>query len=379
MPPDLAFTALAALTAAAAARAADFADTVVSYLPAPGQFINNPVFNDPSRALGPPIGGGTLVQENSKLVSLGGLGGSITLRFNPPVLDDPRNPYGLDAIVFGNALWAGANPNRRFFEAGVIEVSRDDNANSLPDDVWYVIRGSHLPALPADAYQSQAWDNNPSTPSPPVNTAWYPAPPAFPAWPTSYITATYRLPALFEQIIFVNPNGTTSTAEGAWGYADCSPTLILGDTDADNTADNPSLAPAEFYTVPDNPFAVGISPGSGGGDAFDIAWAVHPVTGQPAHLDRFDFIRISTAVLRVDAALGELSTEIGAVSRVRANPDFFDLTSDQRADAEDLYAWHAPSPTRRDFTGEGAIDTDDGAMLVRCIRADEPSHLGASR
>ena len=31
-------------------------------------------------------------------------GGSITLEFDHPVVDDPRNPFGLDFIVFGNAL-----------------------------------------------------------------------------------------------------------------------------------------------------------------------------------------------------------------------------------------------------------------------------------
>ena len=140
-----------ALALASAACAGDFADRVVDYSPAPGQFINNPQFNDPSRALGPPVGGGTDAADNTKLVSLGGFGGSITLAFDPPVLDDPRNPMGLDAIVFGNASWVGGDPRTRFAEAGVIEISRDANGNGLADDAWFVIPGSSIPSAPGGA------------------------------------------------------------------------------------------------------------------------------------------------------------------------------------------------------------------------------------
>lgn len=70
-----------------------------------------------------------------------GAGGSITLEFDHGILDDPRNPFGLDFIVFGNAMqtlgggryWSGTedpttvavatdtlNPER-----GLVEVSAD--------------------------------------------------------------------------------------------------------------------------------------------------------------------------------------------------------------------------------------------------------------
>ncbi len=69
------------------------------------------------------------------------VGGSITVEFDHPVVDDPRNPFGLDFIVFGNAMqtlgggryWSGTedpasvvvatdatNPER-----GLVEVSQD--------------------------------------------------------------------------------------------------------------------------------------------------------------------------------------------------------------------------------------------------------------
>ena len=49
-----------------------FAWSVVDYAPAPGQYVNDPSFNDPTRALGAPHGGGTFVADNSSVASLGG-------------------------------------------------------------------------------------------------------------------------------------------------------------------------------------------------------------------------------------------------------------------------------------------------------------------
>ena len=76
------------------------------------------------------------------------------------------------------------------------------------------------------------------------------------------------------------------------------------------------MPPEDFYTVPDDPFEVGITPGSGGGDAFDVAWAIDPASGQSAELDGFDFIRITNGVNYVVEGLGEISPEIGGVADV---------------------------------------------------------------
>jgi hypothetical protein len=363
---------------ASSADAGDFADGVVGYVPAPGQFVNNGLYNDPSRALGPPIGGGTLAADNSKVVTLGGFGGSITLRFTSPVLDDPCNPFGLDAIVFGNAFWVGGNANRRWAEAAVIEISFDANRNGAADDAWFVIPGSHVanspPAVvPADVIESQSWDNNPSTPTPPANIAWYPA-----GAPAMMTTATSGLPALFDVQVLQNPNGLSATIEGVRGYADCSPTLLLGDTNADNFVDAPTMPAEEFYTSPDNPFAVGVTPGSGGGDAFDIAWAVDALTGASADLPGFDFIRISSGVNYVAGVLGEISPEIGGVADVRPRAAFFDRTGDGAATVEDLYAWHAlrgAGAASADMDGDAAIADADRRLLQRCVRRGEPGGM----
>ncbi|MEM8834798.1 MAG: hypothetical protein AAGD00_03155 [Planctomycetota bacterium] len=364
--PDLAYytPVLLLSSAIATAAAGDFAAHVLDYAPAPGQFVNNTSFNDPARALGAPVGGGTISADNTSIVTLGGFGGSITLAFDEPVFDDPCNPFGLDAIVFGNAFWVLENPQRRFAEAATIEISRDDNANGIADDAWYLIRGSSLGDMPIDDFETREWDNIPGNALPPSNVAWFPLGAMSPL-----LTGAFRLAAL--EISILNNGGAMT--ENFFGYGELSPVLVLGDIDADNAVEDPLADPAEFYTNPDNPREVGITTGSGGGDAFDIAWAVDPLTGERAPIDAFDFIRITTAVDFIAGPLGELSAEIDAVSDVRAQPTFYEIDDKTGVDLEDLYAWfHA---NQRDLNGDLLIDAQDTRALARCVRAHEPDDV----
>ena len=68
--------------------------------------------------------------------TLGGFGGTITLIFDHTVEDDPLNPFGMDAIVFGNAFWHGGDWNSHWAECATIEISLDVNGNSEADDPW---------------------------------------------------------------------------------------------------------------------------------------------------------------------------------------------------------------------------------------------------
>ena len=339
----------------------DFATRVIDYSPAPSQFVNHPLYNDPSRALGAPVGGGTVAADNSKLVTLGAFGGSITLGFDHTVLNDPRNPLGLDAIVFGNAVWVAGNANRRFAEAATIEISRDANANGVADDPWYLIPGSHLAAAPGPLTRfTQTWDDDIDDQSyPPFSVTWIP-----PGHAGVWTTSAFMLPdnpfSNGVAGILNNPLGLSSTVEGVWGYAELSPTLILGDTNANNAVDLPDMDPGDFYTIPDDPHAVGVGPGfgssggmGGGGDAFDIAWAIDPATGLvlPVPLDGFDFIRITTAARRIEPILGELSSEIGGVADVRP------LT---------------PPPHPADFNLDGVVNSQDLFDFLAGYFADDP-------
>ena len=332
--------ALQMLLSAGALADSPFAALVIDYQPAPGQFVNQPAFNNPGDALGPPIGGGTSAADNTSKVTLGGFGGSITLAFDHTVLDDPANPFGLDAIVFGNAFYVGGDPNRHWAECGHIEISRDVNGNGVHDDdePWYLILGSHI-TDPNAQFETQTWDDDIEDPTfPPANPGWIP-----PGQAGIWQTAAYLLPeGIFAGPVVENPNGPAATDEGVYGYVDFSPTLLLGDLDGDDVVDDPSITAEEFYTFPDDAFTVGITNGSGGGDAFDIGSAVDPETMMPAGLDGFDFLRLSTAVNSINGALGEMSTEIDAVADVAPG-----LMGDHDAD--------------------GDVDLDDFAALVECM------------
>ena len=111
---------------AGAGEGSPFAALVIDFEPAPGQFVNVEAFNDPHRALGPPIGGGTNDGNDTSVVSLGGFGGSLTLAFDHTVADHPLSPMGQDAIVFGTAFWVGGNDQRHRGECATIEISLDE-------------------------------------------------------------------------------------------------------------------------------------------------------------------------------------------------------------------------------------------------------------
>jgi hypothetical protein len=309
-----------------------FATSVLIYDPAPGQFVNDPEFKNANKALGAPSGGGSGEGNELGVVTLGGFGGTITLAFDHTVLDDHANPFGLDVIVFGNAFWAAANANRRWAEAGIIEISRDVNGNKRADDPWYLIPGSHV-TDPAGQYAVMTWDDDfGDAMFPPANPSWVP-----PGNSGTWTTEAYRLQGPpFDGLVVENPNGLAAEIEGVFGFADLSPVAMLPE----------GLDVEDFYVRPDDALKVGITPGTAGGDGFDIAWAIDPATGAAADLDGFDFVRITTAVDLIAGALGEVSTEVDAV-----------------ADVAETFAG--------DVDGDGDVDLDDYAYFAQCLQGPE--------
>lgn len=103
------------------AMAADpWADHVVEYIQGTGvgnDWVTGNPINNPLMALGQPtrytgdaatFGGPTSpfssAYRDHEVVTIGA-GGSLTLRFDEPVVDHPLNPYGIDLIVFGNSFY----------------------------------------------------------------------------------------------------------------------------------------------------------------------------------------------------------------------------------------------------------------------------------
>ncbi len=298
---------VAGLTLSAGSASAQVGQSVVEYLPAPGQFVNNASFNAPSRALGLPIGGGVIAPNNTKLVTLGGFGGTLTLRMSAPVVNraaSAGNPRGADFIVYGNASFVSGNPARRFAEAGVIEVAQD-RGDGQPG-TWYVIAGSSLATGSAMSKASMTYDAAMLSPS------------RVPAGRSgTWSVSGYLLPANFAGVP-VTFAALGAPSEIVWGYGDCTPTTVLGDLDGDGVSDA-TVDAAVFYATPDDALTPGITPGSGGGDAISLEWAVDPATGLPptGGLAWIDFVRITNAVQANAGVLGEISTEVGGVVGVR--------------------------------------------------------------
>lgn len=104
----LSLLALASVVLVLNARA-QFADAVADYQPGSGF---TPGYTNPAVALGEPsrvtpgMFGGPVTPFNpaylpSQVVSIGA-GGSLTVQFDKPVHDHPRNRFGVDFIIFGN-------------------------------------------------------------------------------------------------------------------------------------------------------------------------------------------------------------------------------------------------------------------------------------
>lgn len=102
---------------------AQHAGSVVEFTPGTG---GSPGYDDPSAALGEPSRvtegpfGGPVdpfapPYLNSQLVSIGA-GGSLTVRFDAPILNHAANPFGLDFLVFGNSGFAITNAYDENFE-----------------------------------------------------------------------------------------------------------------------------------------------------------------------------------------------------------------------------------------------------------------------
>jgi len=101
--------ALASLSACLTGQA-QYADSVISYFPGTGfsPGFTNPVaaLGEPSRStpgtFGGPVDPFDPAYLSSQLVSIGA-GGWITVKFSRPVLNHPRNRFGIDFIIFGNS------------------------------------------------------------------------------------------------------------------------------------------------------------------------------------------------------------------------------------------------------------------------------------
>ena len=74
--------------------------------------------------------------------------GSITVKFDHPVLDDPANPYGIDLNVFGNAFYVGSGFANDATDMRTYNLTGNSFAEPVSDLVFVDAR-----ATPPDIYR----------------------------------------------------------------------------------------------------------------------------------------------------------------------------------------------------------------------------------
>ena len=301
-------------------RANPLVSKIIEFLPAPGQFTNSGgSFNDASCLIGKgSSSGSTSVPQADGLVSLGGFGGYVIVGFDQPVMNDPRNPYGVDFSIGGNAFVASYKGV--WTEPGAVMVSRDDNGNGLADDEWYELAGS-------DYWFSTSHRNIKMTYTDPAYNTRYTVP-----WTTDNGMAGALLTNQFhQQPYFPDPAIYPAAAEHMTDG-----TLTYGGTLIRSSLDKRVPSYIEFYRCPafgycDNKtnnadLTIAMNPyyddeRGKSTNGFDISWAVDK-DGNYVDLDHIDFVKIYTAGSVNAGWLGEWSTEVTGVGITTPEPDY---------------------------------------------------------
>ena len=270
-----------------------YANKVLAYRPAPGQFMNTSTTAYEKGFSAEDVR--RKAEEKLKdpylcLLSLGGFGGSIVVGFDHTV---PNISGAYDFKIYGNASYdsfgtlTGALGGSS--EPGIVLVSKDVNGNGLADDEWYELKGSEYDSKhtikdyaityhrPASPLSSVKWTDNQGN--------------------TGYV---YR-----------NETHTKNDYYPAWIEED--EMTFYGSRLKDNAVNEPRSGMPEHWVG--YCYAYGYAdnhPNDEKGALFKIDWAVDK-EGRSVKLDGIDFVKIYTAVNQYCGWMGEISTEVQAV------------------------------------------------------------------
>lgn len=266
---------------------------VYSFIPAPGQFINDTRNAGYTGAETTPEAANAYAEKrlNAGLyVSLGGWGGYIVVGFDHSIENNGGytfNGESFDIAITGNSFANSSEP-------GIVYVMQDVNGNGLPDDEWYELKGSeygkvetiqdyavtyYRPSAPG--MRTGWWDNRGNNGFINYLAAYYHNQPYYyPVWITS---DSYTLHGVCLKSRLDMVEGVWRNGDFEWGYAD-------------NFGKDSNTAEANSEANPKDNF-------------FKIANAVY-ADGTPANLQYIDFVKIQTGVNVSAPAIGENSTEV---------------------------------------------------------------------
>lgn len=282
--------------------------TVIDYVPAPGQFVNEiPEYEegDTKDDILRKLTDGFAGTELGDMVSLGAFGGYIVVGFDHTIVNLPGE---YDFKIYGNAIEIGTGiASGAGSEPGIVMVAYDRNKNGVPDeDEWYEIAGSdYYHANTCRGYEITYYrpDEN-KQPVPSGNMSVIDA--EYIRW-TDNLGGSGFLPKLsfhrqsyFPQWI----SDETLTFKGT----------RLPDNGI-NESDNPDQP---YYVL--HPFDWGYAdnhPNTSDRSCIRIDWAVD-TDGNPAELPGVDFIKVYTGVNQVNGWVGECSTEIIGITDLHA-------------------------------------------------------------
>ncbi|MDR0420459.1 MAG: hypothetical protein LBH30_03285 [Prevotellaceae bacterium] len=258
-----------------------YCNKVYEYKPAPGQYINESVsgFENVTSAEAA-IRYAEQRLKDSQYVSLGAFGGYLIAGFDHSV-ENKGSFHGYDFSIKGNQFDNSSEP-------AVIWVMQDVNKNSLPDDVWYELKGSEYGKpetfsdysvtyyKPQNPHENVLWTDNKGNNGQINVNEYHTQDYYYPLWITedSYTLSGVRL----ESKGYFDEDGRYCTGNYDWGYADnYGSDMINGESNK---------------------------------NFFKISNAVK-ADGSPANLQYIDFIKIQSALNQNGQnSTGESSTEV---------------------------------------------------------------------
>ncbi|MDR1347442.1 MAG: hypothetical protein LBJ63_03295 [Prevotellaceae bacterium] len=262
-----------------------FCNKVYEYKPAPGQFIN-----ETTSGFDENITTATAAAEyaekrlkDSQYVPLGAFGGYLVVGFDHSI-ENKGSFNGYDFSVLGNQFDNSSEP-------AVVWVMQDVNKNSLPDDVWYELKGSEYGKpetvsdysvtyyKPQNPRENVQWTDNKGNSGYIEINSYHMQDYYYPLWIDA---ETYTLEGTrLKSKSYLDSDNIYRTGNYDWGYADN--------------------------------YGSDMQPNEGTKNFFKISNAVKS-DGSPANMPHIDFIKIQNALNHNGLnGTGESSTEIFSI------------------------------------------------------------------